>query len=284
MNLLYALSPEDLMRTDTLVFNKERISRSIKTRRGGEVEISFLGGEWKSFAFEAPWKENGPDREKILAWLKNKDLEKQSAAYILLSFAPFLPAVKHLAGGIKNSNIWIRWDSLIAFEKLRDLKNADYILPLFSDISPTLREKALLVAGEMKYDKARNAILSMIWDENERVRAAALYSLFQIFRQDPVVLNACREALGDARTEVRFTASRILGEFPSSEVIKDMGKILIADPDTAIRYWIAETFEKWKEPESVKYLIQGLKDKDEKVREKCKTTLDSIQKRSDLPL
>ena len=279
-----ALSPEEFMRTDTLVLAAKNISRSIKSREGGEIEISHLGGEWKSFAFKPPWNKGGLDREQIVSWLGGKNREKQYAAYVMLSFVPFVSAVNSIAEGVKNADIWIRWDSLLAFEKLQDLNNAEYLLPLLSDISPTLREKTLLLLGEMKYDKARDLIISLIWDDNGRVRSAALYSLSRIFGQETVVLNSCREAIGDPEQGVRFTAARILAEFPPARAVADLGNIFLNEPEPAIRRWIAETFEKWKEPKSVKYLIKGLKDQDEKVREKCRKTLDSIQKRSELPL
>jgi len=275
----YSETLKDLLRTDTIKINNRNFSRTIKGLKKNNLEITYLGGNWKSFSIKIPRK-----TENIIEWLESEDYYRIRAAYAVLSYYPIKEAEKYIIKGLSSEDIWIKWDSLVALEKLRDIKNAKFLLDLVYDNSPTIRKKAIVILGEMKYEKAKDFILYSLLDENEEVRGASIFSLYMIFPSSSITRNAAIELLNDRSKLVKKISLKVLTKFKVKDTAKPVGEMFLKEKDVEIKRLIADLFLKWHSPLTTKYLITGIKDKDKEVREKCKKTLDIIQKSSELPL
>lgn len=123
---------------------------------------------------------------------------------------------------------------------------------------PLVRAQACDLLGQIKDRTAVPALLDALRGEFYTVRARAATALGNI--RDPQAIQFLLLALKDKEDIVRASAALALGKFHDPTTFDDIANLLLDDPKIEVRQAAARAFGETKNPATLPYLMQALRD------------------------
>jgi len=129
---------------------------------------------------------------------------------------------------------------------------------VLGEAHPLIRAQVCDILGQIKDQAAIPALLDALRGEFYTVRAKSAVALGNI--KDPRTIQPLLVALKDKEDIVRASAVLALGKFNNPTTFDDIANLLLDDPKIEVRQAAARAFGETKNPETLPYLMQALRD------------------------
>ena len=123
---------------------------------------------------------------------------------------------------------------------------------------PLIRAQICEILGQIKDPASVPALLDALRGEFYTVRAKAASALGEI--GDPQAIQLLLTALKDKEDSVRVSAALALGKFHNPATFDEIANLLLDDPKIEVRQAAARAFAETKDPQTLPYLMQALRD------------------------
>jgi len=161
----------------------------------------------------------------------------EDAAIALASMGK--PAFEPLTNELANANTSVRRNAAWAIGELTNMSTekragaVPQLISLLNDSDEWVRMAAARALGELRDERAGEALIATLSDSQWRVRELAAWALSEM-KEERAVKALCNALLTDSQAEVRRTVAEALGEIRSREAISSL-KQALNDPEPRVR-------------------------------------------------
>jgi len=139
----------------------------------------------------------------------------------------------------------------------------DNLKEWFKDNDPLVREKAAILTGKKKTNKARDILLENIKSGDYEMRISSIEGL-RNFKKDKKVVNALVSLLKDKEKNIRWKAVEVLGDVGDDSAVKPISNLIKQESDEYIKRTAIEALGKIGTQKAIDelMLIKNGKDKE----------------------
>lgn len=156
----------------------------------------------------------------------------------------------------------------------QDLSVISVVRKALSDPNSKVARAAIELLEDYETPEILPAIAQALKLEDEQIRIMALAPLSAI--NDPQVIELLAQALSDTSEEVRAAALEVVQEHESDPIKLSIIEKGITSSYDDVKYEVVSMLQDRSDHIAVELLIEGLKDKDPKIREEINETLDFL--------
>ena len=220
----------------------------------------------------------GKKDDELLSLLKSDDWQVCADAARAVGGLKDGRALKRLISLVVDSDghSVVRGDAALALGLLEEDRAAEALMGVLKDDDPVVRRCAARAVGDLAPPEAVEALADLLDDEEPQVRIAAVGGLGGL--GDPEAVPPLLAALGDEHKQVREVAARALSRQPDMRSLEPLIKAL-SDSYPNTRAAAAEALGELKDARVFEPLIAALKDHNEYVRWHAATALGDLKDR-----
>jgi len=153
--------------------------------------------------------------------------------------------------------------------------NEDNLKEWFKDKDPIVKEKAVILTGKKKTNKARDILLENIKSGDYELRIASIEGL-RNFKKDKKVVNALVSLLKDREKNIRWKAVEVLGDVGDDTSIKPISNLIKQESDEYIKRTAIETLGKIGTQKAIDELMLIKNGKDKELSTMASNVLKAI--------
>ena len=152
----------------------------------------------------------------------------------------------------------------------------DNLKEWFKDKDPIVREKAAILTGKKKTNKARDILIENIKSGDYEMRISSIEGL-RNFKKDKKVVNALVSLLKDKEKNIRWKAVEVLGDVGDDTSIKPISNLLKQESDEYIKRTAIEALGKIGTKKAIDELMLIKNGKDKRISNWASNVLKAIQ-------